>query len=328
MSEPAQVTGEQPAHQTPIEANGEQPIAVDHSAQIRDASQEELADALFGNNTEQAPAQAPAPVATPPAPEPASGAQPDPEHAKEPEESLRRIALGGVPMTERVQMAEVARMIRTGEASTQLEALQKMGVLQAAESTSATQETAPEPSKASVSTGITEIEATIADLREQRKAAKAEFDADEEDRLDTLISQNERALIRAELQLESQQVIQQSYQEKYISAVDAMEEKHAWTTDETSPLYGLLSDRISAAQARQDPALADPNFITKFADEIASLVKPSALSKPPPPPAVQQRTVGAAIAPSYQDAHQPSEAEARQLMGNATKEQLSAALFG
>jgi hypothetical protein len=60
-----------------------------------------------------------------------------------------------------------------------------------------------------------------------------------------------------------------TYQKAYVSAVDRMESKYPELQDEGSKLSILLDHRIAVAQINKDPALADPRFIEKFADEIA-----------------------------------------------------------
>lgn len=337
MSEHDTAPSEQPAPDTATpETSGEQPQATDHSEALKSMDRDAIGEALFGDKKEPdtitSAEEAPDDEADPEKPD--DGEKPDPEAAPEAEkkDDLRRLAMGGVPLTERQQMAEVTRMIRTGEASTQVEALQKMGVLPTAtpgeQPAAADEQADPEPEPAPSTPAA--IEANIATLREQRKQAKADYDADEEDRLTNLIEDSLGDLAQAKIEAVNQQSSAKGYQAEYLAAVDAMEEKHAWTTDEESPLYGLLLDRIEAAKGRNDPALQDPNFIGKFADQIAKIAtppSPAPRTKAPAPPENPPRVKGTGVAPGHGDSRL-SEQEKRTLLNAASKDELGAALFG
>jgi hypothetical protein len=332
MSDTNTAPGEQPAQPDTIPAAGEQPAAQDPAATLESLDQQQLGDLLFGEKKEPAEPAATAPEEAP-APKPDTGAQPPVENPPAAsEDSLRRLALGGVPLSERQQLAEVTRMIRSGEAATQIEALQKMGVLNLAESAPPTgeqpDEDAPPAATPAVQApnGVSTIETTIAELRAQRKQAKADFDADEEDRLTTAIEDQLGLLAEARIRSVSQQAEASTYQEKYISAVDQMEERFPWAVDPESREYKALDDKITAARVRNDAALQDPNFILSFASEIAQLVAPQAPTPPPKPPATPSRVIGAGVAPGHSDAHVPTPEEARQLMHSASKQELAAAL--
>lgn len=337
MSEPTNAPSEQPVlENTIVQTPGAQPEVTDHSATLATLDQEQLGNALF-SEVQELPTPEPVPAAVLPPETTPEEALPT-EEVKPPAEpedksSLRRVALGGVPMSERQQIAEVARMIREGEAATQVEALQKMGLIGTAPTSGeqpSTEAPAASPETPAAPTSVSEIQATIDSLREQRKAAKLEFDTDEEERLDTVISQHERLLIRAELQEEGQQAARQAYQQSYLESVDAMEEQFPWAADPESPLYQLLDDKVTAAQARRDPALQDPSYILKFAAQVDSYGRPAPaqpVAKPPAPPAVPARVVGGGVAPGHSEARVPTSEEINQLVHNASKDQLGAALF-
>lgn len=331
MSETTTAPGEQPVPENaPVQTTGEQPAVTDPATALNSIDQETLGNLLFGERQE-APAAEPETVPPTP-PEAPDGEQPPAEHEKP---DLRRIPMGGVPMSERQQMAEVARMIRSGEASSQVEALQKMGILQTAPAPAETAPPASEPAPAAppatpVPSGrVAELEAAIEDLRAQRDQADDDFDKPEARRLTALIEDSVGLLAQARIEAVTQQASASSWHDSYLAAVDAMEAKHDWTTDPDSPLYEALNDKVTAAQARGDESLQDPNFIARFADQIAEKFgKPAKATPPPPPPAQSPRIVGGGVAPGHSEAHTFTETEAKALIAKASKEELAAALFG
>ena len=341
MSELNTAPSEQPAPTiTPVETPGAQPQSENHSEAIGTLDQSTLGDVLWGEKkepSEPAEASPAAPVAETTPPNPETGAQPtegaSTNEAKDNESSLRRLALGGVPMSERQQLAEVTRMIREGEATSQVDALRKMGLLDAPAPTATETPASHEPHADSViADPVTDIESAIADLREQRKNAKADFDTTEEERLTNLIEDQMVSLAEARadarIAAASQQTQVRSYQHEYVTTVDAMEEKFPWATDETDPRYQALDDKVTAARARNDATLQDPKFIMSFAEKIdQQFGKPQPPAKPPAPPPTPSRIVGGGVAPGHSEAHVPTEIEARQLVNTSSKEQLAAALF-
>jgi hypothetical protein len=341
MSDLNTAPSEQPAPtQTPVETPGAQPQSENHSEAIGTLDQSTLGSVLWGEKKE--PSEQAAASPTPPAnPEP--GAQPtegtQTAEAKDNESSLRRLALGGVPMSERQQMAEVTRMIREGEATSQVDALRKMGVLDAAplptENPASPQSAeSPEPPVTATETPdpVADIETTIADLREQRKVAKADYDTDEEERLTNLIEDHmvtlAEARAEARIAAASHQTQAKTYQQEYVGTVDAMEERFPWATDENDPRYQALDDKVTAARARNDATLQDPKFIMSFAETVDQMFgNPQPPARPPAPPPIPQRVVGGGVAPGHSEAYVPTEVEAKQLINTASKEQLAAALF-
>lgn len=344
MSEHNTAPGEQPAPETaPTETPGAQPANLDPTAAIDDLSQEQLGNLLFSGAPQTAAEAAPEsiPAATKP-PETTTPPEPDGEQPilESGKPDLRRVALGGVPLSERQQIAEVARMIRSGEASTQVEALQKMGVLQTAQATPpTTTETTPEGSEATPpgaqptetpapsTDQVATLESRIAELRAQRDQAEEDYDVTEKRRLTAEIEDTVGLLAQARIEAREQQASASQFQDAYAQAVDAMEAKHAWATDPESPLYEALNDKVTAAMARQDPALNDPNYIINFADQIAARFGNATKTPPPPPPTQAPRIVGGGVAPGHSQAHTPTEAEAMALIANASMEQLAAGLF-
>jgi hypothetical protein len=71
-------------------------------------------------------------------------------------------------------------------------------------------------------------------------------------------------------QTSEQDEASRAYHKEYLAAVDKMEAKFPDLIEDRSTFTILLDHRISLAQIRKDPALADPNFILKWADEIAA----------------------------------------------------------
>lgn len=103
----------------------------------------------------------------------------------------------------------------------------------------------------------------------------------------------------------------------YRAAVEKMEAKYPDLRQHTSKFHVLLDHRVAVGQVRKDPALNDPNFILKWADQVAAELKevgesvtpagaapsepkaqPSPTPSPAPPPTPQTRR---APSPAEQD---------------------------
>ncbi len=343
MSELTTAPSEQPAPETaPVQTPGAQPAATDHSESYQNLDKQSLGDLLFGEKKEPtetvptppaAPEVIPAAEVTPETP-PANGEQPPATETPESSKTIsrHRISVSGVEQDDVKEMARIAEMLRTGEASSTRDAMQKLyGSVTPATGEQPAAETAPATPAATPQAPATvaDLQATIDQLRAERDLADDDFNKPEARRLTALIEDTVGLLAEARIAAVSTQHEARSYQQRYVESVDAFEAKYDWATDEASPLYELLDNKIEAAKSRQDPALNDPGYILKFADDIAERFgKPATIAKPPAPPAAPARIVGGGVAPGHSEAHQLTEIEQRALLNSASKEDLAGALWG
>lgn len=339
----AETPGEQPSVTESAEVSeqlAESP-SQDASTIIGNLTGDEL-DKLI-NEAEARGTQSPAPEANP-APEPAPQAQaqetaPDPDPQPESttpqapikEGPLRRIPLGGVPEDQRTLIADATNLIRDGKAATLTEALTMLG--HAPQPAAAPTETEqpqtlsqqqPAPTEQTPSS-VAAIKTRIAELREQRKSARAEFDTDAELSLTDQIEDAQADLVRAEMAEREAAANHRSWEASHEQACDRVEAKYPQLEDPNSAFSRVLSDKVEAARARNDPAMSDPNFIESFADEVANTL---GLTSPPPkaPVAKPQPAKGQAVAPGHQSAARPSSTETARAIQNLTPDELDAAI--
>jgi hypothetical protein len=226
-----------------------------------------------------------------------------------------------LPAEQQLETAQAIDMVRKGEASDILEALQAIrGTGQAPPADPfedgtppADQQTAPpaQPPAPPTSQDVTAIEAEIKELRAKRVAAKSEYDVDQEAALteqieDTIIRLND-AKMAASLQNQQQAAANASYEQVYQSTVVELESRFPDVLNDDSAFTRILDDKVTAAQARQDPALSDPRYLLKFAEEVASMLgasptQPAAqpARSVPAPPAAPRRGTAADLAPASQ----------------------------
>lgn len=245
-----------------------------------------------------------------------------------------RLSVRFLPLDEQQRMAEALSMVREKKASTVFEALAQLNGQPASQaaaanpSADASSEGNPPPGQAD--NEVAAIEDRLSELREQRRTAIAEFDADEERRLNEEIEVEILRLSDAKIQASLQQFQSkksaESYQDQYMAAVDQMEAAYPEALDPDSAFYRALDDKVLAAQARKDPALADPNYILRFAEEVASLVG-SRKSPPSPPPTRQHVPFGSQVAPAGSASHRLTPDQLRALIRNAPIEALGAVAF-
>lgn len=333
MSNQNDTLGAQPADQS-LGANGEQPDAADLSTVIANLDSDSLSQALgFTDAPVTAPALEPAPPAE--SDEPDDGAQPDDSAAPiadgaDATKPKGRLSVRALPADEQKQLAVALEMVREGKSTTVYAALQALagpvtdGIPDATPAADvppvATQATQTLPAVAS-------IESELSDLRAQRKAAKADFDITLESDLTDAIEDKIAELSAAKANAVIQQQAQGAWQQQYISAVDAMEAKYPESADDTTSFYQLLDDKVLAAEARKDPALNDPNYILAFADQVAAVLRIPANARPPAPPARVKAPIGAAVAPGHSQVTRVSPDQLRDLIKNASPEELGAVIF-
>ena len=160
----------------------------------------------------------------------------------------------------------------------------------------------------------------IAALRGERRTAIEDFDRVAEARLTEEIEDLQVHVWRAEQAARVQEEQDHDHQERYHSAGDAMEARYPEAGDEGSAFYRVLDSKVAAAQARRDPALADPGFILQFADEVAGMLEGRdrggvlrPRSRPP---------VGSALAPGYQSASRPGREQLSRMIQEMPLEEL------
>lgn len=282
------------------------------------------------------PAEQPAAKRTPEAPE---TEQPEPEAEEietappaSPEANRipRRLSTNGIDEQEAAKLADAAGMLRRKEVATLEEAFARLGLKaptteQQPESQAPPEVTAEPQTTPQVQT----IKDQIASLRAERKQAKQDFDTDKEIELTERIEDLQVDLLRAEQSAKEAAQASQSFQVQYEAACDAIEAKYPELSDDNSRMSRILDDRIVAAKARGDKALANPNFILAMADEVAADLgitagKPQPTA-PKPAPTKPARPVGSTLAPGHQSAARVSEQEAIQAIRTMSLEDLDAA---
>lgn len=302
--------GEQPGQtNTPDNQASEQPQRVD----VNDFSAEELLEVLTGSPEAKAPNTEAPPVSTASEQPPAAGTTPN-EDATPPKKEAIRLRFSALPADQQQETAEAYRMVRDGEATDMLEAYQKLRGTSAV-APAATTPTATEP-PAAENTGETdppspvkELQTKLADLREQRKAAKRDFDTDLEDDLSNQIEDLTRQMAKAEAKAEAvaelskknEAQAREHWGEAYQAAVDVLEDTYPAVLDDSNPFTRLLDGKVAAAKASNDPRLAKPDYLLEFAkeltDELDQLApKPSGVAPHSPPAA--PRPTGSAVAPA------------------------------
>ena len=289
--------------------------------------------------------------------EPADGEQPpageevkpgDPDQGTQPSKPApKRISLRSLPDEQRLQVTAALDLVEKGQAKDIATAFAMLATPpdnpkpakepEQPENQQPAAETTQQPQMA---VEVSTIKDRIAELREQRKQAKSDFDVDAEEAITGQIEDLQLDLLRAE-QAEKETARQvQNYQQAFRSKVAEAEERYPDLLDDDSAFSRILDDKVLAARARNDKALADPSFIVAFADEVAQLLgvrggKPdpktqAATGEPariPNPPARTTRPVGSALAPGTGVSPRLSHDDARRLIQSASKDELEAVLF-
>ena len=236
-----------------------------------------------------------------------------------PDKAPQRISVRALPAEQQRQLAQAVELVRNGQAADITAAILQITGDEFAPEALATAPDVPAAASAPVvPDDVTAINTRLDELREQRKQAIKDYDADAQADLTTAIEKAQLELLRAEQSATTRTAEVQSYQQAYDTAVDELETKHPQSTDETTPFYQILADKVDAAKARRDPALADPRFILRFADDVAAMLgtaTPQAKPTPAAPaPARASRPVGSALAPGQASAARVSTDELSDLV--------------
>jgi hypothetical protein len=324
MTTQDQTPGEQPGQEAPVTPASEQPPAGD--TPVNDLSADELLKII----TEETP-EAEAPPATP---EPKTGEQPakgDDDDEEQPPGSSKppgRLSVRALPADQQLELAKALAMVREGEASDPFEALQMLrGANGQPDPKVEEDEADPEPQAQPAA--VQTIEAKLAELREERKQAKRDFDTDEEERLtteieDTLISLQEAKMLAA-AQKANEQQIKATYEDQYQSAVDELETNYPESLDDNSQFSRLLYQAQRAAIADNDPVIQNPRYLLGMAAEIKDLLQPKS-GRPPSYPPPLPRPTGAALAPAHSQVERFTEDQARAIIYDADPDDLLAEL--
>lgn len=357
MTTPASSSGAQPSNET-VNATpaGAQPQDAPATPSFDNYSDTELLGALTGEPVDVAPTITPAadtqPPADPPATQepanddetPAGSEPPAPADNKPPS----RLSVRSLQAEQQLELAQAIDMVRKGEASDPLEALQLIrGTTPQkapSEAAPATQPPATEAAPANPpaqSKDTAAIQSEIDELRVQRAAAKKDFDADLEEELESKI---EDALVRLTeakmhtiLHTQQEATHAAAYEDRYQAAVAELETAFPDVLDEDSAMSRLLEDKVTAAIARKDPALQDPGYILKFAHEVADMIgaKPTTAQQPaaapaapkvPAPPPAPRRGTAADLAPATPAASRYTDEQAQQIINQADPDAILAAL--
>jgi hypothetical protein len=332
MSNANQSPSGQPANENMSEELGAQPDSTfDVSAAIANLDEANLRRVLGFEELQETPSPTLEPEQQPL--EPVSetldhGGEQPPELAQSETRPKGRISVRSLPADEQKQLAVAVEMVRVGDATTVYEALQQLAGTPPEIPASTSDEIAPEPITPPLQTpaAVAELEAKIADLRAQRKAANADFDTVAASELTDQIEDAIADLGTAKAHAVVEKQALGAWQQQYLSAVDVMEEKYPDATDETTPFYQLLDDKVTAAEARKDPALNDPNYILKFAEQVATVLRQSS-PRPMSPPSKPRVPVGASVAPGHSAVDRQTPDQIRELIKTASLEEIGAVIF-
>ncbi|MCE5310442.1 MAG: hypothetical protein LLG20_22625 [Acidobacteriales bacterium] len=332
MTTPDPSLGEQSGPQSEVtQASAQQPTG---DTPVSDLSEEQLLELITAETPEEVSG-----IVKPQEAPPASEQQPQtPREETNPDTPAKppgRLSVRALPADQQVEMARALEMVRNKEAADVLEALQKVRGVQATPQAAANQDPDPDteekpPSQTQATpqeTGeVQSIEARLADLRAQRKAAKSDFDTDLEETLTTEIEDTLIALQEAKIRQTQEQAAQETFQSQYLAAVDELEAKYPDTLDDNSEFSSLLDDLMTAARVRKDPGLADPRFILTKAEQVAKMLAPKPSGRPPTPPPAAPRPTGAAVAPAHAGVNRPTPDQIAEMINNADPDELLAAI--
>lgn len=341
MSDTNHPPSEQPADTTaPVTPDtSAQQVSNDLTATIDSLPADQLLKLLNGDDLD-----APAPLKTPPAatpeeviPEeptetPPTGEQPNGDATTPGEGKTKsRLSTRFMAADEQLETAKAFELVRLKQAPDLLTALHQLRGTASPAAAPATEQ--PEaaatstPATAQAPAEVSSIQSVIDDLSAQRDQAADDYDKPEVRRIEALIRQNERLLMRAELAAENAQVEGHSYDVAYDAAVEQLEQDFPEVLDESTTFFKLLDDRVTAAKVRNDPALSDPGYILKFAAELNKTLNPTQKPATPIPakPANGSR-MGMTVAPSSAATPRATRADNEALIKNASAEDLLAVL--
>jgi len=330
------VEPEQDTSPSSTEASAQPP-----SVNADDYSAEQLLEALTGEPQAKAPLDKPPEETEPSAqPEPAGTEAHSTENAPAKKDNLR-LRFTALSPEHQAETAEAYRMVRDGEAPDMLAAYQAIRGIEADPDPYQHQEQAPDlntqrSTRDAPNAVVEELSAQLADLRSQRRQAKADYDTEAEEDLTTQIEDLGRKIAKAEALAEISHITEaearSQWSEQYDAAVDELESNYPDTLDDNSPFTRFLDAKIKAAKADSDPRLQDPRYVLEFANELAAEIremapKPSGIRPSPPPSA--PRPNGSSVAPAQNLAQRVSDQQAAAMFydENTSADDILAALY-
>lgn len=342
MSTPDTLPSEEPVIEyDPVLDTSEQQAHPDHDATIDDLSSDELLELIHGRSVdhplseinqssdmdsflEEIPAGDPSydPQS------PGDGEEPDEGDAPRstPAEGInakQRLSVRALPPDQQRELAQALDLVRDHQAPDVASAIHQLRGTAAP----VHQPAAPAPVQVSAAAEVSHIESEIAHLRAQRDAASDDFDRPEERRLTALIEDRVGRLAQARISEAHEQQYAAVYTERFEAAVDELEERFPAVLDEHSSFYKLLDAKVTAAKVNHDPALHDPDYILKFAEELEGMLHPTRRGTGliPPKPATRS-SMGNAVAPARTSAPRTTRADIEALIKNARAEDLLAVI--
>jgi len=345
-NQPTGEPGEQPAPDQ-VTAQAEESVQPfgesDIARAIESMDQESLMAMLDGNPLPDQPAPTVEPTDPNPTPQDAGESQPSEEPVEDHPQphsdegtatTLKRMSLRGLPEDQAAQMVAAKNAVKDGlvpDLATYFRQISGETPAPVTEQAQPQEEPPPEPAPL-----VSDLQSQLTTLREQRKQAKLDYDTEAESALTDQIEDTLLAIQTARFEEVSTAAQVATYQQTHEQAIEMVEAKYGDLLDnEASPFGRLLSQSVLAAKATNDPALQDPNFIVKFADQLArdlgingtTKAAPRAAATPPQgPPARASRPVGSTMAPGHSKAPSYTPDQINQLIATASFDDLLAVL--
>lgn len=340
--------GADPATQDSASNNAsEQQHGGDIGSQFANLTEEQQAAILFPEESGETP-QAAIPAPEPQAPESTNqepGKDVDDEQ-DEPEQpgktgSPKRVSVRSLPEDQQVMVARAVEMVRSGEAPDIATATSILsGKATTAPDPNASQQEPTNPEgvidpELNQAPTLETLEAELTDLRNQRKVAKENFDADAEDELSVQIETKllELAEMRATARIDAKenQAKISSYKAEYEATVEQIEAQYPELQDENSPFSRVFDGMVAAARARRDVMLSDPKHLAIIAKEVSDILNVQPVTKTQtqtPLPAQPPRVIpnGSAVAPTHIEGRKLTGDDALRYIQNASLEELDALL--
>ncbi len=254
---------------------------------------------------------------------------------------LKRISVRGIDPEQQRIAADAVELVRKGkmpDIATAVASLTGTTPTPSATTetpTSTDQTSQPPVINTTASAEVSQLEVTLAELHDNAKKARYDFDNVEVDRIQREIADVTRKLAIAEIRAEQQQAQAQQAYAQFDANVARTEEKYPDMKDSSTPFFKVLNDKVIAMQTRQKAAglppleVVDPGYIERAADEVHSLLggKPRASATGiPPKPQTNGRPVGSSVAPGV-TAARPTQDQVRSLIKSAKPDEIAAALF-
>lgn len=312
--------GEQPPVTSTNIPAGDQPQSGDLSAAIQNMDVADLAGLLdleeAASSQPEPSAPAPQVEAAPQGEQPADVVEEETPAAPapgEPKGAPSRIRTGFLPPDQQTLLNDALAAVKTGKAADLPSAIALLLGTSAAAPVPATDgdiapvEAAPAtPAPAAPAPEVIALEAELANLRTDRRAARTAFDTDAEidltEKIEDVTAKLALARSTAITAAHQAQAQQATYHEKFDAAASVVETRYPDALDGDSVFSRFLSDRIDAAKLRKDPALADPNFLITYADQVAKDLGLTTTAPIPPAPKRPARLIGQDLAPGHQTA--------------------------